>query len=68
MRVTAEFINTDNVDVTLTITMPLGHWKKLRDQLSGDGWPGSDLHSAIGESVRTLEKQVYTKRDKSGEE
>ena len=43
--------------VTLTITMPLNHWKQLRSQLN-DMWPGYDLRRAINDAVQKLEGQV----------
>ena len=37
MKVSAEFLNTDNVEVSLTITMPLSSWKALRDDIDPNG-------------------------------
>lgn len=36
----------DEVQLTLAVTMPLGHWRELQKQI-GTGWPAVKLHSAI---------------------
>ena len=62
MNVTANFRNTDSVTVSVTITMELREWKKLRDALTADqaGWkyPQSKLSEAINDVVRKLEMRV----------
>lgn len=56
-KVTAEFISTDNVEVTMTITMPMRDWKALRDDLP-TRWPAWKIGSAISQVVRALEGRV----------
>ena len=60
MKVSAEFLNTDNVEVSLTITMPLSSWKALRDDIDPNGhwYPSGKLRSTINDVMRQLEQQV----------
>jgi hypothetical protein len=42
--------NPNEIEFTLTITMTLEEWRKLRDEL-GHRWPASDLASDIGDMI-----------------
>ncbi len=42
-----KLLRPDEMRAELKITMDLGDWKKLRDQLSGQGFPAADLVRAI---------------------
>lgn len=59
MRVTAEFLNTDAVEVTLTVTMKMGDWKELRAQLP-TAYPGGYFGDRIFDAVQKLESRVQT--------
>ena len=45
MKARIAIARPDAVDVTLTITMPLGRWKELREQIAGKypGWAFAEL-------------------------
>lgn len=52
MKATMRVENPDDVEVTMTLTMPLGAWKKLRSQLDSSSlavYPACDLWKAITE-------------------
>ena len=57
MRISAEFLNTGNIDVTLTITMTMRDWKSLRTSLNAK-YPDWKLSAAIGEAIAALEGRV----------
>jgi hypothetical protein len=46
------------VEVSLTITMPLTDWQRLREQLSND-YPSWGLAQEIGDVVSQLERKVF---------
>lgn len=58
MRTTAIIQHPDSIEVTISMTMNLGQWKKLKEQLTLSHWPSLDLHSAISDVVRKVERQV----------
>lgn len=59
MRTTAEFIDTDTVDLTIAITMSLRDWKALRAAIKDvTAWPTSDLKYAITEAVTRAEGRI----------
>jgi hypothetical protein len=47
--------NPSDIEFTLSITMPLRDWKRLRDHLDGDGWPMWEIGSKISGMVRMAE-------------
>lgn len=47
-----------NVEVTMTITMKVSAWRKLRAQLNND-YPGWNLGRAIGEMVEAVNHKFY---------
>lgn len=57
MNVSAKFLNTDSVDVTITITMSMRDWKALHAELPSK-WPAWKLGEHISEAVRKLESNV----------
>ncbi len=56
----AEFksVKSDDIEMEMTISMPLGRWKQLREQAKGT-YPASDLRQSIYEMIRFAEKQFY---------
>ena len=58
--------NPDSHEYTMTMTMPLGDWTELRDQLYGGktyaAWPASTLTSAINDMVSQAQK-IYWPED-----
>jgi hypothetical protein len=57
MKVDARFINADNLEVTLTVTMTLRDWKSLKESLPVK-YPAWKLSEAISRVVYKLERQV----------
>lgn len=47
MRTQMTATKPDDIDFTLTISMRLGEWKDLREEISKDGHTGWKLRSAI---------------------
>lgn len=47
-----------NVNVTMSITMTVAAWKKLKDQLNRD-YPGFRLGQAINDMVSAVETKFY---------
>lgn len=56
MKASFQLRNTDAVDATLAITMPLGRWKKLLEQLASD-YPAWDIKRKIEQMIREAEQQ-----------
>jgi hypothetical protein len=50
-----QVVNPDSVNLSLTITMSLGEWKQLRDQLART-YPSWRLAETIGETVTHVEQ------------
>lgn len=60
MRATATVVNPDSFDVAITITMPIGQWRKIREALEErDYWPCGKLGDLIRSVVQKIETQVY---------
>jgi hypothetical protein len=49
--------NPDDMRATLSLTMTLGDWKKLREQLSNGTWPSYEVGYAIRDVVDKAEKR-----------
>ena len=62
MRAFFEVINTDKIEMQLTMTMVLKEWKELRNQLINE-WPSSDLSRDIADLVGQAEKHFYLKKE-----
>lgn len=60
MHVNARFLNTDQVEVSLTLTLTLYQWKRLKQQIGGVeyAYPINDLRHAINAAISKLEGQV----------
>jgi hypothetical protein len=65
MKATAKFEAINSIDVTMTVTMSLGEWKELEQQLE-HSWPACDLKYAIRELVRKADVQL--RHEPPGEE
>lgn len=62
MKTTAKFINIDNLDVELTITMSVRDWRSLKGQLM-DSHPSWKLSSQISEVISKLETIAYKREE-----
>ncbi|KVU48169.1 hypothetical protein WK69_10690 [Burkholderia ubonensis] len=51
MKFEFKILRPDDVPMTLTMTMTLGEWKKLQEQLAST-YPSWKLSTTIGEMVR----------------
>lgn len=59
--------NPESHEYTITLTMPLGDWIALRDQLYGGktyaSWPSSTLATEITDMVSQAEKIYWPKAE-----
>ena len=62
MRADFTVINPEKIEMELTITMSLGQWIKLQDELP-DEWPACDLNSKIDDMIRQAEAHFYPKQE-----
>lgn len=62
MKVTAQFIGTDDLELELTIRMPLKHWKELQATLT-EKWPAWQFGRYIHDAVYRAERQVTAHSD-----
>ena len=61
MRASAQVKNPDSIEIQMSITMPMGEWRKLKDQIKGIGsYPSWQLHNKIVDLVIQAEKTFYT--------
>lgn len=51
MKATFKIDQPKDIEMTLTITMPLAKWIALADRI-GDEWPGSEFSALISQMVR----------------
>lgn len=63
MNVTFKLEDTDRIMATLSVTMPLGSWKRLRDSIKLDTVIGSEFSAQIRDMVDAAEKHL-TQLDK----
>lgn len=61
-RATFALENPDAHEATLTFTMDIAAWKKLRDQMQRDRWPSCDLTSAITSMIFEFEKREFWRK------
>lgn len=57
MRAKIAFENPEQIRATISLTMTLADWKKLRDQLTS-AWPSSDLGYAITDLLHKGRKSI----------
>lgn len=53
ISITAHVAKPDDTPVTLSITMTVGEWKRLSEQI-GEGYPGWKLDQAIRKMARNV--------------
>jgi hypothetical protein len=59
MRTSAKVEKPEDVEVTISITMPVSEWEKLRGQLPGREWPSVTFFNAINDAVSKIRRTVY---------
>lgn len=64
-RIVAAVKDPNEVEVSLTITMSLSRWKRLREQITTGSAPGWWLDGAIRKTVNQVEKQITEDADVS---
>ena len=57
MKGTAQFQNADSIEVSLTLTDTLGHWKELRTQLA-QRWPSYQLGHLLDRLIQGVEGRI----------
>lgn len=55
MKTEMRVADPGKVEITLTVTMPLADWKRLKADLPA-AYPGWKLSEAIGSAVRSVEQ------------
>jgi len=58
MKTTAQYININSLEISLTITMSLNDWRALKKQL-GETHPGWMLSTQISKVISKLEEVAY---------
>jgi hypothetical protein len=61
MKAILRINDPDSIEFTLTVTMPLREWKRLREQLKHE-YPAFKLSDAISEMVK--QASIYYSEDK----
>ena len=56
--------NPQNVEATISLTLPLKDWKRLREQLKAYEYPSHDIIDAIDDLTRQAETRFYPKPPK----
>lgn len=54
----------DEIEATLTVTMPIKDWKALRDKMV-DYYPGWDFKNLINNAVNTAENRFFVNGEES---
>lgn len=58
MKIRAQAVNTDNIEVVIELKMLVSEWKELAEQLP-QKWPSWQLGNEITRAVRKLD-ETYT--------
>lgn len=53
----------NDIELTLEVTMSLGSWKKLKEQVDSQSSPSWDLRHKISDLVSYAEKHFYIEDD-----
>ena len=63
MRGKFAFVNPDELEATLTVTMPIGRWREIRDGLMSRAIPyshhGNELAGLISQMINDAERKFY---------
>lgn len=57
--------HVDKIDATMTVTMPIGEWKQIRESLK-DKWPDWQFASLITDLISQAEKTFYANAEDGG--
>jgi hypothetical protein len=58
IQMKASFINYKDIDVEVSIRMPMADWKRLKEQMRADIHPSSEIYFKIYSVIEKLETQV----------
>lgn len=61
MAVVAQFTHTDNMELTIAVTMTLREWGYIRRDLTRGSTPSGVLLDAISESIAQAQAQMTSK-------
>lgn len=65
MKAVAEINNPNAVEISMTMTMPFGDWKRLLEQLQAStlrtSYPAYQLIDQLSNLVRRVEKEIFEK-------
>ena len=64
MKSTFRLDNVDEMQATMTLTMPVREWRKLNAQLAKD-WPSWDFSRQITDLIRAAEVHFHTDTEAS---
>lgn len=59
MKSTFKLDNVDEMQATMTLTMPVKEWRALRKSVKSE-WPGFDFTRQIDDLIRAAEGHFYT--------
>ena len=62
MYTTAQFQNTDDYELAITMRMKLRDWKSLRAQLNDRQWPACDIAHDIAAAVNRAEAVMQVQK------
>ena len=60
MKARFQSTNPDEIEFSLTVTMPLKEWKEVRRHLQG-AWPSWELGQAIADMIITANSTFFPK-------
>ena len=61
MKALIKIVDPDKVEMSLTLTMTLGAWEVLRNQVEGK-WPGWQFKALVNDMIEKAQKQ-FTSQD-----
>jgi hypothetical protein len=66
VRATFKALAPDSIDMSMTVTMPLGEWKKLRGQIeiNRNVWPLCDFVANVEAAINAAEKHFEAMEDR----
>lgn len=67
MKVSVRCAEPEETEITISLTMPLRNWKKLKEEITSHQWPVNLLTNAISDAVLKMER-LYTVDLSTGEE
>lgn len=67
MEVSVRCSTPQETNITISLTMPLQNWKKLKEEITSRQWPVNLLINAISDAVLKMER-LYTVDLSTGEE